>query len=495
MICFPEIIRIPKGNPKGVVLVAVVALMVFVGLFAGVSVSLIATSAGSHYHTILGTQALAIAQGGVNWYLEQLRTDPDWTDQAGETKNFAEGSFEISILSAGPAEISFRSTGSVPAAGSGVTVRRNMAVTVRKIPRAFRFALFQGEDPGVNLAVNNSSFISGNVWSLGSVQVNAGNTVTDGKVYVPVTRTVSGDGSYTSEQIQPPYPEMPILSTVTYDDRISSYNALISSNNSNVNRTVSSGTFNLNTDPACSGGICRFRNFTTNGSVTIIGNGLIVANRDLLLHGANGLQASTSLTITPGEGESIGFLAGRNLTVGSNNNNPVIWAGPDCYFYTSSQTLTIRGSQVLLRDIDILSGSAINVSAGAEILGESMLFLASSGSTLSVTGGAGVTTAEGNIISFGGGNPGLRIYNGGTAATNTVVRGLVYFYNPNNPNNQNMGCLLQNATIQGSVVSNRYTGRQVQNVRLTFDAEAMETFIPEGFDNTVSVKPNTWDAI
>ena len=162
-------------NNRGVVLVAVVGAMLFSGLFAAISAAVVSNSAGTHSNLLQATQALALANAGAQWYLEGLENDTDWTNETTQTLSLGAGSFTISIVSAAEKVVRFTSTGTVISNLTGTGLKRTVTTTARKLPSAFRFAVFQGTDPGTDFDITqkgaNPSTITGDVLSIGSLTV------------------------------------------------------------------------------------------------------------------------------------------------------------------------------------------------------------------------------------------------------------------------------------------------------------------------------------
>lgn len=488
-----------KKEEEGMVLVGALAVMIFAALFSSIAISLVSTSAGSHYHLLEGTQALALANAGAEWYMKQLENDTDWTDEGTQTKSFAEGAFTINVSQATSGRVVFTSTGAIPSSLAGVTIRRRETFTVLKLPSAFLFALYQGRDPGLNLRLVNQganpTVISGDVWSRGSVWIKARNIVQNGKVYVPDSESVSGAGSYTAKLVTPPYLTMPGIDKSYYTGLMAAYDALLNANNSKKSRIVNSGTFNLNTDPDCSGGICNFRNFTTRGTVTITGSGTIVVDRNLNLHSVSG---SNSLTITPSAGGSIAFIANRNVVVGR-YTDPVITNSGRVTFYSRSQSgnrqVLIQGAQTTLSGVTVLARYRIRVRTGADLTDDSILFVdhkGTAGNYLDIIGDTSdVTSVDGSLLSVVRRNPALMIRNGGRNKKGVVITGLVYAYGSSTTGY----CYLDQATIQGSVVCNRYTFNRIRNVAITSDPGSLPATPPPGFDGFIMKEENSWDGL
>ncbi len=478
---------------KGMILVGVIALMVIVSLFLGVSSSIIFTSGGSQNNALLGTQALAIAQAGSEWYFETLRTDTDWTDEADQSQNFAQGKFDITVLSKSAGEVQFTSTGTITSDFTGADFLRFETWTVQKLPSAFKFALYQGNDPGSSLQLrangSNPTSVTGNLWINGNAQINTPNSASGGRVYVPSNRNVTGTGAYTKKLMASPYLAMPAVDATVYTDSMGDLDALLDANTSTEAKVVDDDNFTVS-------GVMNFDTFTTRGDVTIDGDGVVVVKRGLDLHGQNSLGTGTSLTITPDEGGSITFITNRDLTIGSNNDNPAISITGPCTFYSRSLSSTarlirVRGAQTAIADAQFLARRRIIVETGADISGASSLFISNPGSTtnnlIDIIGDSDVTSVSGNILSVSTRNPSILIRNGSAARTNVRVTGLVYARGSATTGH----CRISDAVIQGSVVCNRYESNRVTNANITYQAPPAS--VPPGFEGFISKKDNSWD--
>lgn len=484
-------------NQKGIVLVAVVGAMLFSGLFAAISASVVSNSAGTHGNLLQATQALALANAGAQWYLEGLENDTDWTNETTQTLSLGTGSFTISIVSAAATEVRFTSTGTVTSNLTGTDLRRTVTTTARKLPSSFRFAVYQGLDPGVNFSITqngaNPSTITGNVWSMGSVSVsNATNSVTGGFVFVPSTETVSGAGTYTAKSVSSPFPAMPVITTTFYTNLIATYNTAIDAGSSSTDTTINNANFNV------SGTVVR-RNFTTTGTVNITGNGTLVVLRDTRLHGGTGLGVST-LNITPDVGGSLTFLSGRSLTIGSDNDNPTITINPGCSFYSRAQTatnqlITVRGANTTLNNSLVIANRRILVQEGANITNDATLFVNYPGSNtnnfIDIVGDNNVTSVDGTLISIARNDPGLRLRGTTTTKSENQITGLVYAYGSATTGY----CQVDAATVSGSLVCHRFNSNRIRNSNVTYSLASLPATLPTGFDSYVSEEDNSWDGL
>ncbi|MDP3921651.1 MAG: hypothetical protein Q8R76_12705 [Candidatus Omnitrophota bacterium] len=496
-----------RKEERGVVLVGTLGLLVFLGLFGAVGTSVTLSSVAVHATHIQGTQSLAIADAGAEWYLEQLEGDADWTNEVNQTLTFAEGSFTISIAAATAAQVTFTSTGSVVSPLSGVTVQRTVTMTAEKLPPAFKFALYQGRDPGSNFRLTttsgNHTTVTGDMWSRGVVRIDVNNSVT-GTTYVADSESVIGAGTYTAKLIAAPYLSMPVIDATAYTTLISGYNALLDANSSTVSRTLTNTNFDIAVaSPDCSGSpvVCNFRNFTTRGlggTVNITGNGTICINRTGSLHNGSQVNSTSNLVITPDAGGSITVITNRNLNIGK-NNNPTVSCNGNCTFYSrtqaSNQRLRIFGQNTSLNDVLLMSNRRVTVQNGADIGSDSVAFVNYAGDNsnnrFEIFGAAGVTTFDGTLISLSRRTDGLTIRNGGASKANVSVTGLVYERGTATTG----GCFIEDASVSGSVVCNVYQNNRIRNAAIIYSTASLPSTPPAGFENSVSVQSNSWDGL
>ncbi|PIQ86958.1 MAG: hypothetical protein COV74_02735 [Candidatus Omnitrophica bacterium CG11_big_fil_rev_8_21_14_0_20_45_26] len=483
----------PDPRKKGVSLIAAVVLMLLLGLSGAIGSAIVANAGIRTVHTAQSLQALGIAHAGIEWYLEQLEDDTDWTDQTNEVRLFGPpstvSSFTIQINNASATEVNFTSLGLL-AGLDGRTMQRRLTVTAQKMPSAFLFALYQGEDPGANLEIRNSSVVTGDMWSRGSVNVFSGNTVQNGLVYVPDTETVSGAGTFTAKQMTAPYPAMPQITTTSYTTLMDGYDTTIDT-------ASGAGDDPRNSDIFLSGNTILARNFSTSGTMTITGHGTIVAFRNMDLHTGNG----GTLTITPSGGDIV-FLAGRNLEIGNTNGNSTVTVngsvtpGSTCRFYSeamtnASQRVRVSGSNTNVHGANFYARRRISVDNNAVIDQGSLLYIdrasSANNNQIDITGSA--TAVIGSVISTGRNNLNLRIRNQAT------VTGLVYSYDTGG----NGRLELNNCTVTGAAAAQNFrvgnNNNRIQSAAVTYSASALPSSVPNGFETYVVKKPNSWDPL
>jgi hypothetical protein len=459
-------------DEKGIVLLGVIVLMVAGGIFLAASSSVLFTAAGSNLNVVQGTQALAIAQAGSQWYKEMLRGDNNWTDEADQTVNFAGGNFTISILSRNATEVRFRSTGTV-----GAFVRFE-EWTAQKSPGTFKFALFQSGTGNLNFdnSGTKSTRVFGEVWSAGNVQINSPNQVTNGTVYVPVGKDVTGSGTYTEQKIAAPVPAMPAIDTSSYDAVMTGFDALIAANTSTADLNLTNATLNVS-------GVMNYRNVVVRGNSEIRGNGTIVA-RSIDI-GTTASAIGTTIFILPFSG-TLNFVAERDLEVGSSGGLMSVIANGRTNYYSRANGRSIRvlGANNLtsIENGKFYARNNIEVK-GAVIFGKSLLYLAGGAGSGQITLRESNTGTQflGNIISLSNAGGAIDIKNSAGDKGLLSVNGIVY--------NAGTGtCKIENARITGSVVCRGFNELSWPDIYY-----AASNDLPAGFEGQVSFRDNSWD--
>ncbi len=509
-------------NKKGISLIIAVAIMLICSVLGVMMTQLLGVTSRGSVDYLRSTQALGLAQAGLNWQMMQSASTVDWDTLTSQTASLGGWIFTTSLSnwaqpqadSTTATRIDIGITGQTTSA-SGTTIQRTMSQRSFKLPSASKFAIFWGRRTGSTLTLTNVA-ITGNYWSQGTTAIPGTSSVTDGIAYRPSTEDISGAGSYTEQSIT--YDtnfgyfgnndasftstfSTPSITTTYYTTLISGYDTAIATSASSTGLSQSSGTFNVS-------GIMRRINVSLTGTVTITGNGTLIANGS---SGSNGTMTlgSTSggpVTIRPDAGGSITFLSRRSMTVNnvtiSNTNNP----SPDYYprvrMYSqaagaTSDLLTIRNTAILDRAF-LLSDRRILVqnSTTSPVVTDSVLFVdynsgSATNNNLTVTGTATVgNSASGpcSLISIARGTPALAI------TTTASVRGLVYQRDTGNAGFTNIAgtSSASRVNITGSIIANQFTSNAMSNANITYDSSAVADPPPEGFNNFAPKDPNSW---
>lgn len=516
---------------EGIALIGAVALLILLGLFTAIIISLAASSSGSFANLTHGSQAFAIAHAGAEWYIEQLNADTNWSNQTTQNRNFAQGSFLIDsfVYNSALDRLTFKSTGSISSSmlEPGMMISRWQNLTVAKtFAPPFRFALFQGMNTGNPLVFTDRGIagtgvrVSGGggsmMWYPGNVQIIPINQV---DYYIqlailPNGATVTGPGTYVIQNIPAPYPAMPTIHTSTiYTDEMATYDGILDTLPPNPPDKIVDGTvfdlsdpmdmMNCTSDGAGGGYTCRYQNFITRGNNAIIrGKGTVVAQM-IKLHGEDNLLAPTRLDINPSGGGPIHFIANQSVIIGSNNDNPVINSNPNVNFYSRAnsamtQLIHIRGDNTTLGTDKILAERRILVETGASVTNSELYVDQTTDPTnnlIDIVGGGGKTTAVSGgsmVISMSTNNPAIRLRNLGTDRLQTQVTGII-FADVGPPYGY---CDINDATVYGSVVCWRFTGNQIANASFTYS----DTYVPDPppqpeFRTHAAKVRDSWDGI
>ncbi len=474
---------------KGMVLIGVIVLMLVAGLFLASTASLVFSSGGSHNNVVQGTQALAIAQAGAEWYMETLRTDTDWTDESGTSMSYGGGRFDISVYANPTAtEVHFSSIGTFPSlsanpsALTGQRFTRFEEWTVQKLPSVFKLAVFNASIDNGDFEIKEGSIITGSVWSSQDVKIKDSD-VNEGKVYVPDEKDVTGNGTYTKKLMPSPDLVRPDIDATTYQDQMNDYDTLLNNNPSNDTPTITSGNFNVS-------GEMNYRTITFNGNVTITGGGTIIAEAIRINSGGG----TSTVTINPDAGKTIVFLANRTFEIGSTSGTTVTNTR-SCTFYSASAgagsppRIYIRGSNVSLKDSVFMARRGIAVSGGAKITGNSFFFVDDFGkpsNAIEITGSSSHTRVQANMISMSPRDPSIRIMNSSNNLDDLEVEGMVFTGDAAKTG----VCEIENARISGSVVCNKFKGSKIKKSEISYKAISS---VPAGFEGYISRKNNSWD--
>ena len=469
---------------KGVALILLVFLMLMCSLVSLVAFSLLAQSIESNLSFVQSIQAQALAIAGKEWYLEKLENTANWSGEVDQTGiALGRGTFDIDIdeTTLTDTNISFTITGKIEESPSGYTIQRKVTLAAVKYLKAFLFAVFWGRDTGSDLRLIRST-INGNFWSRGTTDVQRGSSINDGIAYCPneIQYDITGDGVFTKQKINLPYPDMPQIDQSYYDKLMESFDSYIDSHGTGQNR-------NQTTDLVLNGDIIGCKNFNTSNSITISGHGYIVARNNINLRSQR--ASSGTLTISP-SGGNIYFLAGRSLNVNSTraDTNTIINAGANLYSRAGTNTrqrLLIQKHSSTTTSIDsafIIARRRIDVQDGSQVTNSTLYVSDVSDTNNYLRIRDSDTMVSGNIISVSGRAPGLIINNYASAS------GLIYHWGDNSGDTT-----LDDAIISGSVVASQYNSNRIRDTVVNYDLTSLPVTLPEGFGWEVVVESESWD--
>jgi len=470
-------------RPKGVSLIIAVAIMLICSVLGVTMAKLLGVTSRASVDCLRSVQAFGLAQAGLNWYMMQLAGMPDWASAEDQTNiTLGGGTFDVALSNKTATSLDFQVTGKIIGNDAAV-IQRTMSQTAVKLPSAAQFAVYWGRDNGAWLELRSNTKVYGDIWSRGTTTVMSGSSVS-GIVYRPGSEDVNGSGEYSEAAITPPYPLMPGINTAFYTNLINTYDALIDSVTGNTDKEQ-------DTNLILNGNTLKYRNFNTDGNITISGNGIIVTSRSIGLHSRNG--DSGTLTISPSGGNII-FIAGRDLTVNSTKSDTTVNGSSGIRMYSRSQSATsqmldIRNSNTNISGALFLANRRILVESGAK-LANCTLFVNYPGDDtnnyLRVTGSGttvGTLANPCSLISVSPRDPGLIINNSASVA------GLIYHKDTANTGYTQ----INSAVITGSLIANQYTNERITAATITYNPAAIPIPPPEGFDGFAAKKANSWN--
>jgi len=482
------------------------AIMLIIAVLTISMVSMLGVTSRQGLDSLRSAQALGLAQAGLNWYMTQLAATDDWDTTTNQTGiALGPGTLDVTLSNkASPqtdsttaTRMDISVTGKVTGT-DGVTLQRTMAQRVWKLPSASKFVLFWGRDVA-NLTLTNTA-ISGDFWSIGSTSIPGSSSVTNGKAYRPAGENISGAGSYTAVDVG----AFPYFSDFTGSTSSHStppfdatyYTGLTNDYDSREAACVTGTDIDQNTSLVLTGNTLCCRDFDTNGTITISGNGYIVANRDILLHTTNG--DSGTLTFSPSGGNII-LIAGRDILVNSNQADTPVTMNSGVRMYSKSDgsnagEITIRNDTSNIDGALILAARRVIIQDSANIT-NSTLFVNDPGNAtnnvlLIQDSGTSVGTAAApcNVISIGRGTPTLNI-------TDTAsITGFIYQSDVNNlgRTNINGSSNANRVNITGTLIINGFAGNDIDDANITYDPTVIPDPPTEGFNGFATKEPDTW---
>ncbi len=311
-------------NNKGISLIAVIIVMLLVATLSLVVASTVTSANISSVTDMQTQQAFYIAQAGVEWYIEQLENDNDWsTPPAVKTdESFGVGTFSVTYANEEETSIDVTGTGEVTG-WDGNTVQRAITQHIENSGGGGSlfsdFAIFYGGGDGtISTTVARNQTITGDTFIHGDLSISSNCTITGdvlatGDISVHGTTNVSGD---VIEHINPAPATQPTLETTYYDNLIAAASEEEEGNVDFEGEEID--------------GIIY-----VNGDVWIddylSGSGIIVATGDIEINRWTdvGLDGGSDITL----------IAGGSLTMGVDGN-----VGINETFYSSSNMELYQGT-------------------------------------------------------------------------------------------------------------------------------------------------------
>jgi hypothetical protein len=158
---------------KAQTIIIAVVIMVLAAAFAATILSLFGIDLGGSLHYVRSQQALFIAEGGLEYYLEQLENQQaSWVTPPTQPVDAALGlgTFTITVSNAQADSIDVTSTGTISGM-DGITIVRVVSVTAKRVPAvtpAFSF-LLRGNSPGGVNFTNSLGTVTGDLSSAGNI--------------------------------------------------------------------------------------------------------------------------------------------------------------------------------------------------------------------------------------------------------------------------------------------------------------------------------------
>jgi Tfp pilus assembly protein PilX len=148
---------------EGVSIVATVGMMLILSILGLVGVSLFGSASSLSLDYMHAQQSFYIAEAGMEWYLEQLQNDANWSDNINEpARDFAGGNFTITVSNQQTDSITVTSTGIVTGYENLPIQRKSTAAITRStIFDAYNYAVYAGGKIDTanteNLRINGST--------------------------------------------------------------------------------------------------------------------------------------------------------------------------------------------------------------------------------------------------------------------------------------------------------------------------------------------------
>ena len=262
-------------NNKGISLIAVIIVMLIVATLALMMASTMSTGNISSVTDMHAQQALYLAQAGMEWYVEQLENDSDWsspptvkTDQV-----FGAGTFSVTYANETTDSIDITSTGKITG-WDGNDVQRVMTEHMQKADFEDFVVFFGGGDGTIETDIKKDQTITGDIFINGDISIDrdcaiTGNVFATGGITTGNGTSISGT---TTEYTRLPSAQL-TLDTTYYDNLITTASGESSGDVKYDNDTIS-GTIYVN-------GKVELKNtITVTDSATIVATGEIKVKKN-----------------------------------------------------------------------------------------------------------------------------------------------------------------------------------------------------------------------
>jgi predicted acyltransferase (DUF342 family) len=346
--------------------VAVTIVMLLVATLALVVASTMSAGVISSLTDLQEQQALYLAQAGMEWYMEELENDSDWSSPPTVKTNqaFGSGTFTVTYTDEEENSIDVTTTGKV-SGWDGNYIQRIITQHVEKSAAGTLFsdfAIFYGGGDGsieTNIAKNQT--ITGDIFINGDLDIGKNCTITGdvlatGEITVGSGTNISGD---TIEDADPPA-DQPTLDTSYYDNLIATAATQPAGDRDFEGETIS-GTIYVNGDVEIDDYL--------NGSGTIVATGSIEIIKETDIGDDITLIASDTLTMRKdgNVGTEVTFYSSSNIDIktgivfgsGAGNGEGVILLSPGDVALGNNTTITgfIFGDDVTIGTNLTLTGN------------------------------------------------------------------------------------------------------------------------------------------
>ncbi|MDD5005480.1 MAG: hypothetical protein PHS93_03130 [Candidatus Omnitrophica bacterium] len=427
---------------KAQALIAAIVIMLILALFGVIGLSLLGTQIG-HSATGLAesTQAFYLANAGLEWYMQQLANDNNWSNQVNPpVQSLGPGTFEVTLSNKTVNKINVVSTGRVM--GPDGRYRESfIQATVRR--SLTKYAVFWNElGPGAQLKFINSggaTHVIGDMWSRGTTIIDAHSDVTNGIIYYAQGEKVAGSGSYTAREVKPPFPQIPLLDTSYYDKLMDDWNSRIDA--ADINISPGSGDIDLTSNVDWSGKDIAARDINTNG-FNITGTDFKVTCRDFNIGKASEIDSHAA-------GFTINCSRNFNMTEDSQIN-------ANKYRINCSNNFNMVDSSVIKsRDFSIYIDDNFDTDGKVLVDGNGYIVCSNAGQIRlhSDASDSGIFTAiasEGNIYFLSGND---MTVNSDKDDTAVVLKGACFLYSRNRSGTTNSITIRnKNTKIDGATI-------------------------------------------
>lgn len=227
MFIYSRIVSPGIFDRRGISLIAVTIVMMLVATLALTIASTMSTGSRSAVIDTQAQQAFYIAEAGLEWYMEQLENDNDWSSPPAVLTGqaFGAGTFNVVYSNATADSIDVTSTGKV-IGWDGNNIQRVTSVHVEKDNGGSTFAdfaIFYGGGNGtISTLIQKNQTITGDIFINGDLDIGknctiTGNVSATGSIDIGSGTNISGT---TTENADPPAAQ-PVLTTTYYDSLIS----------------------------------------------------------------------------------------------------------------------------------------------------------------------------------------------------------------------------------------------------------------------------------